>query len=208
MEAGIGKDVFGSYQNYLLQPSFSIVVKDANEKDENSFLEIVQNTLRELVSKGIDKRLAEAAINHREFKLREADFGSIPKGLVYGIQCMDSWLYGEDPTIHLRFESTLEEIRKALTEPLFEQLIEKYLLNNTHCAMVMVKPKPGLAEEKDREVYEMLQAYKAELSELEIDEINNTRELMNKQAPGFTASLESIPMVELSDIELRLKLFP
>ncbi len=210
LEAGIGKDVFGSYQNYLLQPSFSIVVKDANEKDENSFLEIVQNTLRELVSKGIDKRLAEAAINHREFKLREADFGSIPKGLVYGIQCMDSWLYGEDPTIHLRFESTLEEIRKALTEPLFEQLIEKYLLNNTHCAMVMVKPKPGLAEEKDREVYEMLQAYKAELSELEIDEIiNNTRELMNKQAqPDSPQDLESIPMVELSDIEPEAETLP
>jgi Zn-dependent M16 (insulinase) family peptidase len=82
LDAGIGKDVFGSFDNYLLQPSFSIIAKDANEGDEKSFLEIVNSTLRGLVENGIDKKLVEAAINYREFKLRESDFGSAPKGLV------------------------------------------------------------------------------------------------------------------------------
>ena len=111
--------------------------------------------------------------------------------------------------MHLRFENTLEKIKKALTEPLFEQLIEQYLLNNTHSSMLMVKPKAGLAEEKDREVHEMLQAYKAKLSEAEIDEIiNNTRELMRKQAePDSPQDLASIPMVELSDIR-RSRILP
>ncbi|MGI6142020.1 MAG: insulinase family protein, partial [Caldicoprobacterales bacterium] len=210
LERGIGKDVFGSYSNYLLQPSFSIIVKDANENDEKPFIEIVENTLRELVNKGIDKRLVQAAINYREFKLREADYGRSPKGLIYGIQCLDSWLYEADPTMHLRFENTLEKIKKALTEPLFEQLIEQYLLNNTHSSMLMVKPKAGLAEEKDREVHEMLQAYKAKLSEAEIDEIiNNTRELMRKQAePDSPQDLASIPMVELSDIRPEAESLP
>lgn len=67
---------------------------------------------------------------------------------------MDSWLYGEDPTLHLRFEDTLKQIKKALTEPLFENLIDRYLLKNTHSTLVMVKPKPGLAEEKDQELHE------------------------------------------------------
>ena len=163
LEAGIGKDVFGSFGNYLLQPSFSVIAKDANEDDTERFLLTIDKTLRELAAEGIDKKLVEAAINYREFKLREADFGSSPKGLVYGIRCLDSWLYGADPTIHLRFEHTMERIKKALSEPLFEQLIEKYLLNNTHRSLVVVNlcrvwPRKG------SEIHEKLQAHKAKLS--------------------------------------------
>ncbi|HHY82556.1 MAG TPA: insulinase family protein [Clostridiales bacterium] len=210
LEAGIGKDVFGSFDNYLLQPSFSIVVKDANESDSEAFLKITESTLKDLVSSGIDKRLVEASINYREFKLREADFGRTPKGLVYGIRCMDSWLYDEDPLMHLRFEETLAQIKKALTEPLFEQLIEKYLLNNNHSSMVIVKPKPGLAEEKEKEIHEMLQTYKAKLSEKEIQEIiYSTHELRKKQSePDSPEDLSKIPMIELSDIEPKAEVLP
>jgi Zn-dependent M16 (insulinase) family peptidase len=210
LEAGIGKDVFGSFSNYTLQPSLSIIVKDANESDADTFRQVTENTLRNLISNGIDKRLIEAAINFREFRLREANFGGRPKGLVYGIRCMDSWLHGEDPTVHLYFEDTLAQIKKALTEPLFEELIEKHILNNPHSSMVIVKPKPGLAEQRDKEIHEKLQAYKAELSDIQIDEIiHNTRELKRKQSePDSPEALATIPMVELSDIEPKAEVLP
>ncbi|NLC43444.1 MAG: insulinase family protein [Clostridiales bacterium] len=210
LEAGIGKDVFGSYGNYMLQPSFSIVVKDANDDDEKPFIELVEKTLKELVAKGIDKKLVEASINYREFKLRESDFGGNPKGLIYGLRCLDSWLYGGDPTIHLRFENTIEQVKKALSQPLFEELIEKYLLNNTHSSLVVVKPKPGLSEEKDQEIDEMLQAYKAQLSDKGIQEIiSNTQQLLKKQSElDSPENLAKIPMVELSDIETEAEKLP
>ena len=210
LDAGIGKDVFGSYDSSLLQPSFSIVVKNANEDDEMPFIKLVGKTLKELVAKGIDKKLVEAAINYREFKLRESDFGSTPKGLVYCLRCLDSWLYGGDPSIHLRFENTIGQIKKALTQPLFEELIEKYLLNNTHKSLVVVKPKPGLSEEKDQEIHEMLQTYKTQLSNADIQEIiSNTQELMKKQSElDSPEDLAKIPMVELSDIETKAENLP
>ena len=210
LEAGIGKDVFGSFDNYILQPSFSIVVKDANDTDVDAFRQITETTLRELVSKGIDKRLVEAAINFREFRLREADFGGRPKGLVYGIRCMDSWLYDEDPTMHLYFEDTLAKIKRALTEPLFEELIEKYILNNPHSSLVIAKPVPGLAEERDKETQAKLQAYKKELTDIRVEEIiHNTKELKRKQAePDSPEALATIPMVELSDIEPKAEELP
>ena len=34
--------------------------------------------------------------NYHEFRYREADFGNYPKGLVYGLQIMESWLYDDD----------------------------------------------------------------------------------------------------------------
>ena len=210
LEANIGKDVFGSFGSYLLQPSFSIVVKDANIEDSEAFKNIVEKTLRKLTAEGIDKKLIEAAINYREFRLREADYGSNPKGLIYGIRCLDSWLYDADPLMHLSFEDTLKQIKKALTEPLFERLIEKYILNNTHSSMVIVKPKPGLALEKEKEVLNKLNAYKETLSKAEIDEIiKNTKELIRRQTePDLPENLETIPLVELSDIEPKAEVLP
>ena len=54
-----------------------------------------------------------AAINYYEFRSREADFGNAPKGLMYGLQCLDSWLYGGDPLMHLEYEETFAFLKKC-----------------------------------------------------------------------------------------------
>lgn len=210
LDAKIGKDIFGHHSSYIKQPSFSIVAKDANEEDEPAFIEVIKNTLKDLVDKGIDKRLVEAGINNREFRLREADFGGRPKGLIYGIKCLDSWLYDQDPTMHLYFEDTLAQIKKGLDEPLFENLIEKYLLNNSHSSILIARPKVGLAEEREREIQAELQSYKDQLSDEELEEIiKNTKELKLKQAmPDSPEDKAKIPMVALSDIDKKAEVLP
>ena len=51
---------------------------------------------------GFDRKALQAGINYYEFRYREADFGGYPKGLMYGLQMMDSWLYDENqPFLHL-----------------------------------------------------------------------------------------------------------
>ena len=47
-------------------------------------------TLEELAQKGIGKKALLAGINYFEFRFREADYSSYPKGLMYGIDVMDS----------------------------------------------------------------------------------------------------------------------
>ena len=32
----------------------------------------------------------------------------LPKGLMYGLQCLDSWLYGGDPMMHLEYDETFK----------------------------------------------------------------------------------------------------
>lgn len=44
----------------------------------------------------MDQKAIEAGINYFEFRFREADFSSFPKGLMYGIDVFDSWLYDEN----------------------------------------------------------------------------------------------------------------
>ncbi|AIF51186.1 insulinase family protein [Pelosinus sp. UFO1] len=203
IEAGLGKDVVGNFVKSILQPTFGIVVTGTNEQEKEKFIKVVDDELKRLVTEGIDKKLIEACINIFEFTLREANYGSRPKGLVYNIKCMDSWLYDASPFLLLGYKQDLEKIKSALKTNYFEQMIEKYLMNNTHQSVVVLKPKPGLSEEKDEEVRKQLAAYKASLSAEEIDKlVEQTLRLKElQQAPDSPEALATIPLLTLQDIE-------
>lgn len=202
LEAGIGKDVFGQFNQSILQPVFTVGVRGANASQKDDFVKIVYQTLQQLCKNGLDKKLVEASVNIHEFQLREANFGNYPKGLIYNIKCMDSWLYDDSPLVHLAYEGALAKVKTALTSRYFEKLIKQQLLDNTHCAVVVVKPEQGLAEAKNKELGAKLAKYKATLTATEIDRIiKQTEQLKARQTtPDTPEQLASIPMLALSDI--------
>ena len=202
LEAGIGKAVSGEYDNGVKQPCFTIFVKNAKKNQEQEFKNVVMNTLNDLVKNGIDKELIEASINRVEFELREGDFGSYPKGLIYYLKMMDSWLYEGDPFVHIQYEKALEKIKTALTTNYFEDLIEKYLLNNNHSSLVSLHPKKGLNEEKQKYLEDKLKKIKDSFTDKQIDELIESCKVLKKrqETPDDIKALEAIPVIELSDI--------
>jgi len=198
----IGKDVFGVFENSILQPVFSIVAKSSKVDKLDQFKKVVYDTLNDLVIKGIDKKSIEASINLKEFQLREADYQGYPKGLIYSMKCMDSWLYECSPFIHLSFEDTITKVKAALTTDYFEKFIRKYLLENTHASILTVKPLKGMEEKKAEEIRKKLAEYKAGLSDAELEEIVlNTSKLRERQMrPDSKEDLEKIPLLDLEDI--------
>lgn len=202
IEAGIGKDVFSEVDNGILQPIFSVIVKNTDIHKQEAFKKVYFDTLNKLVKEGIDKKLIEAAINIKEFQLREAESRNYPKGLLYNIKCLDSWLYGEDPFIHLQYESAIKKIKTALTTDYFEKLIKQYLIDSNHSSLLSLKPKKGLSEQKLASLRAKLAEYKKSLSEQEIEQIiEQTKELKERQNTQDPKEiLETIPMLELSDI--------
>ena len=210
LDAKIGKDVMSSYDNGILQPIFSIVAKNANTEQKDAFVTLIRQTLETLVHKGLDKKALEAGINFYEFRYREADFGNYPKGLMYGLQAFDSWLYDETkPFIHLEALETFGSLRKRLETDYFEKLIQQYLLDNTHTAVVVVEPKKGLAQKKEAELKEKLVQYKATLSEEEIEQLveftHHLREYQEEES--VQEDLEKIPLLKLEDISENVRPF-
>ncbi len=115
IDAGIGDDVYGSYDAGILQPVFSFVAKNANASQADEFESIIENTLKEVVKTGINKEALLAGINSSEFKFREADFGQFPKGLLFGLNCLDSWLFDDmKPFIHLECLGTFAKNRNEV----------------------------------------------------------------------------------------------
>ncbi|QUH27550.1 insulinase family protein [Vallitalea guaymasensis] len=202
IDAGIGKDVFGSYDNTLLQPTLSIVAKNSDTSKKEEFISIIRNTLQEIVEKGIDKRTIEAAINYFEFKVREADYGRYPKGIIYAMMCMDSWLYDNDPFMHLSYDETFEALKEGIKTDFYEKLIEENLLNNTHGSLLMVEPKKGILAKREKELEDKLKAFKDSLSDDELNKlVKDTIHLEEYQSePEAKETLLKIPLLSLDDI--------
>lgn len=202
-EAGIGKDVDGTCNDGILQPTLSIEVSGANDGDAKRFAEVVKSTLREMAEGGIDKQLIEASLNLIEFKIREADFGRTPKGLIYGINVMNSWLYDESPFIYLEYEEALANIKTALHTDYFERLIKERILSNTHETMVVLSPEAGLTERKAAELRAKLAEYKATLTAEDIARIEEDAEKLavRQETPDSPEALATIPLLSLDDLE-------
>ena len=210
IEANVGKDVFGSFDNSIMQPTFSIIVKNTNVESKELFLKTVKDTLENLVANGIDKKQIEAAINIHEFKLREADYGNRPKGLVYNIKAMNTWLYDEEPWGQLEYENSLKNIKSALETNYFERLIQDEILNNTHSSLLILKPQKGLANEKELKEKRRLSEYKEQLSQDRINEIIKQNEKLEKYQNKVETdeTLLSIPLLNREDIKKDVEEIP
>ena len=206
LDAKIGQDIESSYENGILQPYFSVISKYADPSDKDRFLMVIRKTLMKLAREGLNKKTLLAGINSYEFRYREADFGPYPKGLMYGLQALDSWLYKDtDPFMHIEQNSTYAFLKKEVESGsrYFEELIEKFLIDNPHSSVVVLKPEKGLTAKKEKAVAAKLKKYKASLSKDEIEAIvEDTRLLKEYQMePSTKEQLLTIPLLEISDID-------
>lgn len=208
LDAGIGSDIFGGLEDEILQPIFTIIAKNSEEEKKDQFVSIVRKVLKELVEKGIDEKSLRAAINFYEFRYREADFGRAPKGLLYGLRALSSWLHDDrKPFLHLKDSIGYELLKEKIGTGYYEKIVKEYLLDNNHASIVILKPKRGLSSEKEEKVRQKLAAYKASLTKEEIQKIvKDTVELkVYQETPSTKEELEKIPMLTRQDIGKKIE---
>ena len=204
LDAGIGKDIMSSYDSGIFQPVFSIIAKNANGSDKERFLETVRGELEKIARAGVDEKAIRAAVNIMEFKFREADYGSYPRGLMYGLDVFDSWLYDDGkPFDYLLQLDDYEFLKEQIGTGYYEKLIRTYLLDNPHVSFVTVEPEKGLTARMEQETKEKLARYKASLTEEQVAElVEKTRKLrVFQETPSTKEELEAIPMLAREDMK-------
>lgn len=204
VDKGIGEDVYSTLEMGIAKPFFSIIAKNTSEDMKEEFLNTIRDVATELVEKGIDKKALLAGINVFEFQYREADFGHYPKGLAYGLDMLDSWLYDDSKVFdYIEADAVYKKLREEIDNGYFEKLLKEYILENSNASMVIVSPQVNLNEEKEVALYEKLQAYKASLSKEEVEKIVADtialKEYQEMEEPKEV--LETIPLLERADID-------
>ena len=204
MDAGMGKVITGGFSGYTLQPQFNVTAKMAEAGKSEEFAALVRSTLDRLSREGLNKQSLAAAISSKEFQTREADYGGMSKGLIYGINILNAWLYdGEDPFLYLRYEDDFAYLREHMEEGCFETLIREKLLDNPHCSLVEMNPEKGKDEKDAAALREKLAAYKKSLSAGEIEELIRKNKALKQyqEEEDSPEAKRCVPKLTISDLK-------
>ena len=210
VERGIGTDVYSYCENGIKQPYFSIIAKGTEVSKEKEFLDTIEEVIDGIIKNGFDKKALMSAIVKQEFQYREADFGRYPKGLMYGLQSLDSWLYDDAaPFIHIEALDTYAAMKKNVETDYFEKLLKQIFVDNKHSSVVIVEPELGLAEKKQAELDKKVAAYQASLSEAELEKIKADFEKLRafQEQVDTPENLAKLPLLSRSDLKEEIEGF-
>ena len=204
VDAGIGDEVYSYSETGIAQPYFSITANNASSAQQEQFVSIIEEELQKIVKHGIDRKALLATLNEFEFRYREADFGSYPRGLMLGLQALDSWLYDkEKPFIHIEANDTLAVLKEKIETSYYEDLVQKYFIDNRHKAVVVVEPVPGLTGKKEEELADRLAAIKDRMTEEEKQAVVDATKALHayQQEPSTKEDLAKIPLLKREDMK-------
>lgn len=205
LEAGMCEDVALERSSSCQQMDVKLILKNCDPANEEKIWALVDDTLRRQAEQGLDKKRLTSILSRIEFVNREKDFGGFPKGLVYGIECMNTWLYGGDPAQALCMEGLFKPLYGMIENGYFEKLLREVLLDGRHTASVLMLPSKTIAEEKRAAEQKRLAAVKAGWSQEQIRQvIADFRALRDRQSrPDTPEQQATLPRLSLQDIPAR-----
>ena len=209
-DKGIGEDVYSLLELGIRQPSYTVTAKYTDPERKEEFVKTIEDTLREITDKGLDQRALLASINRFEFKYREANTGYYPKGLVYGLGALDTWLYNDEtPFINLELGEAFAALRKNMDKGYFEELIRRHFLENPHKSVVVMTPEVGLTEKIAEDLRLKLDAYAKSLTTEQRRQIADDLADLRKwqETPNTAEDLAKIPMLTREDLTRESKPF-
>ncbi|NQZ56349.1 MAG: insulinase family protein [Lentisphaeraceae bacterium] len=212
LESQLGDDILDyGYMNETLQTTWSVGLRDADAASKEAFKKLFFDTLQKIVDEGISKKLIEASLNACEFQLREANFGSYPKSLVYSMNIMSRWLYDATPMDNLKYEDLLTGLKEKIAKGgYFEELITQCFLDNKHYALVTCSPQLDLSAQLLEVENKRLAEHLDSLDEKQINELKEANDILNKrqQTPDSPEAVATIPHVSIKDIPQSIESIP
>lgn len=202
LSRGLAEDVSMGVQDGVMQPCVVLEVRHFRQEDREEIEMLLLSELRRLAADGIDHGQLRAAMANMEFHMRERDFGSMPQGLVFGINVLDSWLYGGDPAANLEIGDLFTRLEEKLDNGYFEQLIEDILLENPHSCKVLLVPSHSAGEDRRRLEAERLLQESGSWSRQERQLLMERQRILEAWQAGEDTpeALETMPRLTLGDL--------
>jgi presequence protease len=205
IDSGLGEGIVGNgLDDGLLQLKYSVGLKGINPDDATKVESVILDTLTRLAKGGIESDAVQAALNTTEFRLRESNYGSLPRGIAVMLRSLNSWLYDGDPIEPLFFEAHIDKLKARLlaNERVFERLIEQFFLGNNHRSTVLLRPDSDQTRREEAEEQAKLAAVRQAMGPKElVAVVADARALKLKQeTPDTPEALATIPLLKLSDL--------
>ena len=219
IDSGLGEDLTpvsgleGEIRETLFVAGLRGVRDCADSEQAGAQVEaLILGGLRRLVHEGIPPEEIEAALLSMEFSQREIRRSGGPFSLVWMRRSLRGWLHGNKPWESLLLTPPVEKLKQRLAENsrYFESLIQKYLLDNPHRALVVLEPKEKFLEEQEAILAQELEKTERGLSEAERQAIIEKSAALEKiQSEGDSPqALASIPHLSRKDLSAGVESIP
>ena len=204
LDAGIAEDVSLTLLDGIATDAVVLELRGMNYEDVEAACSLLTETVEGIVEEGVDKKRLTACLNSMEFRLAERDYGSMPRGLVFGISIMDTWLYGGDPILPLSLSPVLATLREHLEadDGYYENLLTELFLENEHLGAAILTPSKTLAARRLADEKARLAAIRESMSDEALLQLIQKNESLAKwQAEEDTEEiLAMLPSLSLSDV--------
>jgi presequence protease len=214
IDSGLGEDMspVSGMESDLKQLMFCAGLRNAQSADVEKIEKLIDATLQKIVREGFDRELIEGILHQVEFHGKEISRGSYPYGITLMGNVFQTWLYDGDPLIGLDFSRAIDSIRKRWTDDpeIFQQLTQKWLVDNPHRLLAVMEPDPGFSQKGEARLKEKMAALKAGFTKDQLRQID-------EQAAGLkvyqseTDSSEAaatLPKLSLDDIPKQVETIP
>lgn len=200
MDANICDETEGWFDSSTYEMVFSVVAKNADVAKVSEFKEIINETLQKVLKDGLDSDLLASSLRRLSFLLKEEDYGSTPKGLIYGMKLMKSWLHEKSPFQSLRQFETLEKIKNPNYD--WNSLIEKHILKNPKKSVLVFSPDKKKEAQLHENFLKKMQEAKTSFTETDIERIQEEAKKLElfQQNEDSPEVLSQIPILQLSQI--------
>ena len=187
----------------------SIVAEFINCKEEDipALEALYERTVSEIADSGIDRELLDATLNAVEFKLRERDFGTLPKGVAFALAAFGSWNYGERPAHGIISLDVIEPLRALIGTDYYERLLLDFTVDCKHRATVIMLPDKDAAERDSADEAARARAARDSMTEAEYEgAIDLAKRLSEWQSTDDTPeNLDTLPNLTLADIKSEVR---
>ncbi len=208
LRSGLCKQAQSLMDSEIAEVPYGVLLKGCKAEDVNALERLVFDTLSRLAKEGIPQKMIESALHQVELFKSEITGDSAPYGLSLFSRSGLLAQHGGKPEDGLRIHSLFDEFRQILTtSPRFmNELIIRYLLNNTHFVRVVLHPDPDLASKELINETERLQETSKILTDAYKERIvMQTEALEALQEEDEEQSIDVLPKISLDSISKEVR---
>lgn len=201
LKSGLAED-FDTFTNRTVQQSLQMEARGVKEENLDALENLILDSIKKIASEGIDKNAISSALNAIEFKLREKDYGSFPKGVAFALSVFGATNYGRSPEAALSYEADVKAVRDAINTDYFEKTLLEMTVNNPHRSKVILLPDKDMGKKTSAEEKARLAKIKASMTPEELEAIKaETEALKAWQASVDTEeNLAKLPTLGIEDV--------
>ena len=184
--------------------TFYCGIQGSNAEHAETFKNGVMGILEEVASKPVDPAMVDAILHQIELHQREIGGDGTPYGLSLILNGLGSAIHHNDPVDVWDVDSTIEQIKIELKDPMWlSNLIKTHLIDNPHRVQLTLVPDATKSAKEAEAEKARLAEIGANLTEADKAEIVKQTDALNLRQ-ATPDNLDLLPKVGLEDIPAEL----